>query len=350
MKRKIDCSYASRNLAQPTQALDTQSASSSQERPIAIQADHLPSGLTRQEELCLVHHYIRSAQIDTARHDSNSELWKDMPFSDGLKHEFVLDAVLALAALHKSFVDFDNSKRYALACLHYQSRGFRAYQSCLTSIDEDNCHAMFSTSALINIINIAMSRGGPSLLATPPLETILANFKLLRGIKIVLSDTWDTVKEAHYKPIFSERVVPIDATLDKEVAFLLGELRQQAHDVVGSTKSSNLELYHAAIDSLEVTFKKLEYCMDVGAVVGWPTFLKEESEDLLRNHDPMMLLIFIHYGVLYLQLHDRWWAEDFGRRIIFGFSEILHAIDASWLPLTSWARAKAASLESSNSR
>jgi hypothetical protein len=313
-----------------------------QQDPTLGQDHHDRACLTRQEEFCLVHHYITSVCTEFAQHEDDHNVWKHMPFLDGLKYEFVLDVVLALAALHKAHLEPANSKKYTSACVFYQSRSLSQYKLQLSSIDAENCNAVFAVSTLINVLSIAMSRGGPDLLATPPLETLLSSFRLLKGSKVVLHDTWSTINSAHYRSIVVLPELPPYLKVSAQVSYAMESLRRCAVNVVQTPDSSNLDTYWKAIDMLEDHFRQVEHNNDFRPIIAWLIKGGDEPIKLLERYDPMMLLIFVHYGVLYLNVHDRWWAHDFGRRIVLDFSEALHMLDIAWRPLTSWARAQAA--------
>lgn len=290
-----------------------------------------------------MHHYITTDCFGIIRDESNFDVWKQMPFHDGAKYEFVLDAVLAIAALHKAHVCLAESEKYTSASIYYQSRSLREYQAHLSSINDENCHAMFAVSALIHVITIAMSRGGPHLLPTPPLETLFTSFKLLKGIQAVLHSKWFIVKDSHYHPSLSLPTVSSDLAVSTEVSHVMEELRRCAAEAVRSPNSSNIDLYRKTIDSLEEQFRQVENSSnDAGNIVAWPVLIGDEPAELLQRQDPLMMLIFVHYGVLYLHVHETWWAHDYGRRVILDLSESLHALDAAWMPATSWARAQAA--------
>lgn len=263
-----------------------------------------------------------------------------MPFFDGWKYEFVLDAVLAVAALHKAHLEPANGKKYASASLYYQSRTLREYKTQLSCIDDDNCHALFAVSSLLPLFTFAMSPGGPGFSPTPPLETLLTTFGLLKGIKVVLAASWDTVKFAHYRNVLSLPKVSPDLSISTEAAFAMDELRRSATDQ--ASDADTLEVYRKTIDSLQEQIRMGEHQDISGAIISWSLMIGDEPAELLQRRDPMMMLIFVHYGVLCLQIHDRWWAHDFGRRLILELSEALHALDAAWFPSTSWARARAA--------
>ncbi|KAM0718191.1 hypothetical protein Q7P37_006523 [Cladosporium fusiforme] len=337
-----DSSYASHSpqSVQPPTRNDEEFAHGGQNR----REEHADGGLNRREELCLVHHYTTSAYLGLTRHEADADLWKDLPFYDGLKYEFVLDAVLAIAALHKAHLEPANSEKYTSACLHYQSRSLRGYQAQLSAIDDENCHGMFAVAALVHVITIAMSRGGPNLLPTSPFEALLTGYSLLKGVQVVLRSSWLTIKAAHYQRILTLPPVSPDLTVSTEVSQAMEELRRSAADAARTTKAATLDLYNTAIDALEEAFRKVEHAQIAGEIAAWPISVGDEGVELLKRRDPMMLLIFVHYGVLYLHIHDKWWAHNYGRRIILDLSEDLHALDAAWFSSTSWARARAAKL------
>jgi hypothetical protein len=279
-----------------------------------------------------------------SRHDRDSGVWQNMPFHDGMTYPFVLDAILALAALHKAFIEPQNDGKYISACLFYQNQCLQTYYKQLSNINPDNCHAMFAVSALINVLTIAMSRGSARLVATSPVETLFTTFRLLRGIQVVLHGNFDTVRSAHYKQIFSIPEAPADSVVSSEVSHAMKELLRLTSDGNTEADPDRIELYRSCIESLEKHFREVEQVQNFGAIIAWPLSLQERATELLRARDPMMMLIFVHYGALYLHIHERWWAYNFGCRLIWELSESLHALDASWLPLTSWARSKAANL------
>lgn len=352
VKRGLACTYGqakSTNTPDPSTSNSPHYNASPRPGPSACgEAEHPHSVLNRQEELCLVHHYLTSTHLDFSRGMNAVDIWRDMPFHDGIQHAFVLDAVLALAALHKAYVEPQHSEKYTSACLHYQSQCLRAYHHQLSDINEENCHAMFAVSALVNVIAIAMSHGGPSLLPIPSIETLLTTFKLLRGIQIVLHTTHEIVRSAHYKSAFAMPKVPEGTPVSLEVGQAMEKLRRRAAEAGEFNTKDRLDIYNTSIEKLEDHFKQVELCDRLDMIIAYPIAIDEKAIEMLRDRDPMMMLIFVHYGVLYLRLHERWWARGFGCRLVWDLSEALHALGASWRPLTSWARSKAESVRNSS--
>ena len=237
------------------------------------------------------------------------------------------------------------------ACLYYQNQCLCAFQEQLADINQENCHAIFAVSALIHVLNFGISRGGPSLTPTPPIETLTVQLTLGRGIKAVLSTTWETVKSAHYRDVFKMpgAGTPSDAVNSPEVAYAMAELKRCVTDS-DTTSAPHKDVLMSTVDLLERAFKDVEQGEDFAAVTAFPVIMNDNAGELVEKRDPLMMLICIHYGVLCLQIHDRWWAHNFGCRLIWDLSELLHALDASWLPLTSWARSRAASVRAASAQ
>lgn len=272
-----------------------------------------------------------------------------MPFHDGLAYPFVLDAVLAVAALHKAFLEPEHSRKYMSACLYYQNQCLCVYQEQLGDINEDNCHAMFAVSALVHVLNTAISRGGPNLPPTPPIDTLLSQIRLGRGIRAVLESSYHTVKSAHYGNLLNTpgESTPSDAVNTPEVAYAIEELKRCIAEAE-IPEPTTRDVYITSVESLDDVFKIVETGKDLGAITMWAVLLSQKVAELLEERDPLMMLICIHYGVLCLHIHERWWAHNFGCRLIWDLSEKLHALNASWLPLTSWARSKATSVRAAS--
>lgn len=272
-----------------------------------------------------------------------------MPFRDGLTYAFVLDAVLAVGALHKAYMEPENGQKYMSACLHYQNECLCGFQEQLLNINQDNCHAVFAVAALVHVLNIGISRGGSSLPPTPPIETLAVQITLGRGIKAVLSTTFETVRSAHYRDVFNGSGVPTptDAANTPEVAYAMDELKRCVTDS-DTISATTRDVLVSCVETLEDAFRVVEHGEDFNAITAWPVIVNENAGELLEKRDPLMMLICIHWGVLCLHLHDRWWAHNFGCRLIWDLSELLHALDASWLPLTSWARSRAASVRAAS--
>jgi hypothetical protein len=138
--------------------------------------------------------------------------------------------MIALAALHKAFTEPAEAEKYASASLYYQTQGLQAYQGQLMDINEENCHAVFAFSGMINGLNIAMSRGCASLPPTSPVDTLCLSLKLLRGVQLVLSTKLDVLMSTRDRAVLSPKDLQEKTGTSEEVAAALQELREIVTD------------------------------------------------------------------------------------------------------------------------
>lgn len=325
----------------------SQGARSDQESSHVQQTDHkgyteaLGSGLCRWEEFCLVKQYVTATHKDVTRSEREAEAWRDTPFQDGWRYSFILDAILALTALHRAYTTSGESDRFVRASLYYQSSGLRTFTQHLSDITASNCHAMFAFAAIINIAVIAVSRGGVGVSPTAPIDTLFTIYELGNGLKAVIDSSLEMLTSGPYKAAFATASTLPKTCASETVARVFQAMRQQAESVAIAIPDNRAETYLATIDRLEEAFMQVEEHKDFGAILAWIMGVPNKAIQLLEIRDPMMCLIFMHYGVLYLHLHDKWWANGFGARLIWDMSSLLHAADTAWVPLTSWARVRA---------
>lgn len=300
------------------------------------------------DELCLLHRYITCTANTLSHDDSDLRIWRDIIPADGPKFPFLVDGLLALASLHSASLDPSSCQKYVSAFAVYHDRSLGVYQEELCKINEENFPAVIVYSIIIIVLTIAASRGYGPLPATSPLDTVQNVSELLRGTSTILNASeFEALKSGRYGALFIvadpdaqdfETPIPEDVTN----AF------QRLHGCVSRKQTSSNEnqstLYRTTIEILKVAFRPLRIGPNMRAAVAWPITVDQSVFALLRERDPMTMLIFIHYGVLYLQAHGRWWARDFGCRLIQDLSEILHSMDPSWKQWTQWARDRAAAV------
>jgi hypothetical protein len=238
--------------------------------------------LSRDEELCIIHHYTTQTFKTFSRRDDESEVWRNEVFRDGPKYPFLLDLVIALAALHKAFTEPAEAEKYASASLYYQTQGLQAYQGQLMHINEENCHAVFAFSGMINGLNIAMSRGCASLPPTSPIDTLCLSLKLLRGVQLVLSTKLDVLMSTRYRAVLSPKDLQEETGTSEEVAAALQELREIVTDKPQLTTIGCAELYISTINSLEPEVSTIKQVSNQGK--GTVDLVKQTRQGVLSSN------------------------------------------------------------------
>lgn len=293
-----------------------------------------------------MHHYILHTASTLSHDESDLSIWRDVIPIDGPRFPFLVDGLLALASLHSASLDPASRQKNIAAFAVYHDRSLGAYQDELSKINDDNFAAVIVYSIIIIVLTIAASRGCDPLPATSLLDTIQHVSELLRGTSTILNAAeYDSLKSGRYGALFIVADPDAqDAPIPADVENAFRRLHECVARMEDPTKKDRSALYHTTIEILKFAFRPLHVGPNMRAAVAWPITVDQSIFGLLRVRDPMTLLIFVHYGVLYLQAHERWWARDFGRQLIYELSEILHNLDSSWKLRTAWARERAAAV------
>jgi hypothetical protein len=82
------------------------------------------------------------------------------------------------------------------------------------------------------------------------------------------------------------------------------------------------------------------YCSGgiMSEIMTWPVSLSDDYVSRIEMRDPLALATLAHYGVIVHLLRDRWWAADYGKRLVHAILPILHESKKEWAELVqrSW--------------
>jgi hypothetical protein len=304
----------------------------------------LPQTIPRLQELQLVIHYTASTCETLAHGSVDIDVWRKVVPAQALHHEFLMDGILALSALHFACEQVDMEQQYRKLAMHYQDSGLRQFKKALETISAENQGALFAYSIITNILAL----GFPNVGSEPGhahVETIIALPKLLHGVGFLAQVNNDSVLKGDYAALFRSPTTIEDSPRFADEIEALTRLRERVDSIANSIEPTRYEAYISAIVNLEKTFSGMRGSKHLGIVIAWPTTISAFLLELLEKGDTMAQFIFIHYGVLLLHARDRWWGKHTGCKLIDIFAASLHATDPEWSLWTLWAREIAANVD-----
>ncbi|KAK7221782.1 hypothetical protein V2G26_009785 [Clonostachys chloroleuca] len=264
-----------------------------------------------------------------------------------MQYEYLADGILAVAALHLATLEPLQSSEHIKIAMLYQDSGIRGLKEALSNVSDDNVNATFSFSIHIMIINLASTKFSSDL---NPSENLVSIFELLRGVVTVVKSSEQRLKEGPFKvllepPIGGIQLAP-DPNEQESRAEAISSLHERSRIVSKYVGPQTYEIYSAGIHSLDNAVEEvIGFSGRHGMIIAWPVMAPHQLIPLLKQSDPMALLIWIYYGVLTLEIHEHWWGRDFGVLLIRDLSEALLKIDQEWDPYIKWERLKAAKVQ-----
>jgi hypothetical protein len=297
--------------------------------------------------------------------DDNHYLQVVLP-REGLQHEYLLNGVLALSALHlaRSAPEAE-ARMYVNAALEYYGLASGPFRAQLGTITAENHHLVFIFSVLVVMINLAM----PQSIVTDDdqrtaIRRTVVTFDLLNSALFVAMTGWQWLLDS---PVPLRQALELGRasldilTDDTRAAFArLNKMNDDIHGLGGGGGSGSSLLGGlpeelagepaASHQSYAKVIKILEYCYaeDARAVmegycIAFPGAAGQSFSSALSRSEHLAMLVLMHWAVLLDRLDQKfWWAQGMGTRLVVELSNILHTSDhgsmPEWMPSITWVQ------------
>ncbi|KFY88614.1 hypothetical protein V500_06237 [Pseudogymnoascus sp. VKM F-4518 (FW-2643)] len=287
---------------------------------------------TRLRELELMHHWCtKTCHSFTSR---LSDLFQGYVVEEAVKHDFLMESILALTCLHIASKQEDriSAANYASEGLRYQNNAVRPFHAALHDVTPSNCHVIFACS----VVTMACTIVSPLLptsnreKVTSAIESFLPLFDFVKGISSVVYISREWLEAGPLGAMFHMKAF---GALE-DVATIRPPFQRLRDLVISNTATGEIspivhEIYLQTIDQLEVATIK-------NNTVPWLGFVGKEFIEELRMRQPLALIIFMYWGVLLNRMEELWWAKYLGKRLIEELSEDLIKRGKEWEEATRW--------------
>lgn len=359
--------------AGPSQNYPAQlTGSSNAPTPASLQdnlASPLPAGLSPQPntfthlDLELIHYWSTQTYMTMTSKLTAHLVWRDVIFREGLKHDFLLSALMATAALHKATnhaEDTETHAAYIKVAFSYQNAALAGYIPALNQPTQENAIALFILSALLSIwlfgskklpealngVNFTTSPNFFLHMVKPASENEPTDFleilTLLQGIGAVVKQTNQWLHGSQIDPLLKP---PLDGELppnppDIEASFQMMQIRientkDSQIDVSGQIKQTRAEANLGRLNELRYIARARTVLEHDQQVFAWPVMAELPYIELIRQKDSMAIAIFVHWAACFMCLDHLWWAKGWSYRLVKDASALL---DDSWLDILAWPR------------
>jgi hypothetical protein len=298
-----------------------------------------PMTVLATDDLELLHHFSTvtyATLADACASIDNRELWQVHAVRLGFKHEFLLRAILTVAALHLRYLNPQRSSYYDLMASTHQGFALETARHALTEVNENNCHSIFTFSCLIVIMTSASLRKQGGFEAH---QEILKWFFLLRGCNSVLQLHWETLRNSFLYPLIDEihQTETKPAHSVKDADRILELLPSCCYS--GSTGDPEAcQAYVMTVYELMKTFSQVSILRDRGqglilSCCIWPNTIPQKYLELLADQKPPALVILAHYAVLLHWADKEWFMRGMARYLL---DMIRSSVGEEWHRALDW--------------
>ncbi|KAL9106992.1 MAG: hypothetical protein Q9227_008028 [Pyrenula ochraceoflavens] len=286
------------------------------------------------DDLELIHHFSTVTYRTLIDSEADARVWSYDAVRLGLKHEFLLRGILAVAALHLADLMPDESAAYELKATTHQNLALVAAQEELAHPSVYNCHALFLFSCLVIFLTFVGSRHPQDNDGLP--KHMLDWFYVLRGCNSVMQMYWTHLENSSCYAILKE------VKKGENHSAHTAEDSHRIIDLLSLTKDiedqEDRRAYSLAVHELLKTYTQCWFQRQNGRpwiipAFVWPNVLPERYLQMLGDQKPQALVILAHFAILIHWSDEDWFFRGWARDLL---QKIRATVDEEWHEHLRW--------------
>ncbi|CAI7568820.1 unnamed protein product [Penicillium pancosmium] len=223
-------------------------------------------------------------------------------FKEVLNAPYVLNELLALAALHLSTLNSGQKNIYHRQATELQTHALSIFNQMAPEVNAETCVPLMIFS---------------SALGMHEMYNFIRSLCLNQGVRAVTGSTWGFLKESILGPMCKQgekTVTPTGPASGKTCSRLL-ELITTAN--LDQEHKNSCEQAILALQSvLDESDREVPWRPNVTSIRAWPVMVCKGYIDLLRMREPHGLVVLAHYGGLIHLRRDLWICGDGGQFLV----------------------------------
>lgn len=281
----------------------------------------------------LLHHWSTVTYATMSPESNQQETWQTTAVKIGLSHPFLLNEILAIAAMHLAICRPERRDFYHMQATELQSVALNGFNSVQKQVDKSNCVAILLFSSLLGVHLLANRADTRGLNSSEYLDHIQSYISLTRSVhSLVIAEWWSYLHESEIQPLTRLSAqdpqppynnIPSEC---RELCDLIDESQLQPPAI---------KAYNTAIDRLFWLFDIADIPSTLHTtirwIIAWPVQLPEEYVVLLNQRRPEALIILAYYGVFLHSYRNAWAIGDSGAALVKAISAQLGSYWSHWL-------------------
>jgi hypothetical protein len=279
--------------------------------------------------LALYHHLLTNRFTITSTDPGNENIIS-LILDYALKAPYLMNQLLALAALHLSKPPSSQQPYHQLA-MSLQTRALSLFNEVRQEISEERCAPLFLFSSLVGLQVFCDTLQGPRENFGAVLDRFINYLSIHRGVRAVTKQSWNTIKKSRLGP-FLQQIEDAYPTIEGGIEST--EILNRMIELNASPSSASK--YHSAVLTLQQSFSlhaglKGSSGRQISATIAFCLNVDDEYLDLLRKRQPEALVIFAFFAVLLHWNRDSWIVGDGGQYLIQSITNHVGRHWAEWL-------------------
>lgn len=269
----------------------------------------------RLDHLELLHHFCTVTFETLTPEPSQQQIWQSTVIKLGLSFPFLMQEILAIAALHLAHCKPQSQSRYYMKATELQCQALTGFQAIQKHVEASNCGAIMIFASLLALHVLADPSRRRGLNFSEYLDHFLSCINLMRGVRhVVITDWWPYLSESELKPLLHVQ--------EPEQPYKIPDACRELAALTRNVKlgPASIKVYDEAIERLHWNFAAsgvpLQKHSTIRWVLAWPAQLKDDYLELLNERRPEALVILAYFGVFLHSYQDSWAVGDSGAFLI----------------------------------
>ena len=288
-----------------------------------------PTGQLEMRNLELIHHFTTATYVTLSTDDDTREMWRLVIPRIAVSHQFVMHGLLAISALHLSFLR-PTDKSYAVAAAGHHGKALGSLRTTFSQ-HGDALYAASSLNAIYMYASLSVVEN--VLLKTP---TWIPVFK---GIVTIIERYWREVCVGELTPLMSWKPVDPRHYAGEDIEFPISLFDLLRRGAPGAPDPEELEDDNVLVVYQDAT-EELKYSWDlfwsteprVSPAFRWSCAVSDEFVRFIEEYRPRALVLLAYHCVLLELLEDQyWWIKGRGADEIKRIEGVLEGKWKRWL-------------------
>lgn len=288
--------------------------------------------------LGLFHHFTMTTAPSIA--SAYLQLWRVTIPQIALSHEFLMQSILAVSALHIAHLDPSSRNDYWRRATAHADRAWQLAQAEMENPSPENADALFSFSMLSVYYAFAAPSQSQPQEGQRPLQGALQCINLLRNNGSIIPSVRHWVEKGLLAPLLETSAGNIqsspqfpDHSVNAHFSDLLVFCSTTSSS--GPTGLEDMENFAAAASSLRSSFLKVESMAggesNTPLSWQWAVRLPPAFVDRLADLDAVPLVLLTHWCVLLVQIRPYWWIQGWVKQQISEIMQVMPDQYRHWL-------------------
>ncbi|EXJ85314.1 hypothetical protein A1O3_05989 [Capronia epimyces CBS 606.96] len=290
-----------------------------------------------QTDRALLDHYKTSTCLTIATDEETRAVWSTAVVRLAYCHRFLMDAILALAALHLAHCHRSEpakSREYLAVASKHQDEAMPPFRKAVSEADASKSHAVVTFVHLLILYSIAMEHQDEQLLLVPEgqSDVVVSWLHLLRTGSGMLCATWHLIEIGPCQQL--SLVWREETSLSPAATLLASELRDKFLAAIPRPGSqdewarSERDEYANAASYLALAFAYHSQpstgpCTTWDILRIWPHRLSDPFMAMMAANHPGALILLAHYAILLKDIEQHWYFKGRATRLIRRIAERL---------------------------